>query len=271
MFGPEDLTVIIGERINPTGRKRLGEELRQGKLETALYDAAAQAEAGADYIDVNAGAPGVDEVKMLPRLVKAVSEKTGLPVCIDSADPAALAAALVEYDHPEAMINSVTADGESMDAILPLVSESGCYVIAMTKDKSGIPATVDERVSLAQRILDTAASLGIPNHKILIDCLTMPAATDSESTRVTLSSIQAISSQLGCPIVLGASNISFGMPERPVINSSFLAMAIEAGLRAAIVNPLEPGLVLSIRAADFLLARDKMGRAYLKYYRSRKD
>jgi 5-methyltetrahydrofolate--homocysteine methyltransferase len=140
----------------------------------------------------------------------------------------------------------------------------------MTKDKSGIPATVDERVVLARRILDRAASLGISNHKILVDCLTMPAATDSESTAITLSSIRAISSQLGCPVVLGASNISFGMPERPVINSAFLAMAIEAGMRAAIVNPLEPGLVLSIRAADFLLARDNMGRAYLKYYRSHK-
>jgi 5-methyltetrahydrofolate--homocysteine methyltransferase len=270
MFGPDDLTVIIGERINPTGRKKLGDELREGKLEMALHDAAVQAEAGADYIDVNAGAPGVDEIEILPRLVKAVAEETGLPVCIDSADPAALASALEEYGQPEAMINSVTADQESMDAILPLVSESGCYVIAMTKDKSGIPATVGQRVDLAERILDRATSLGIPNHRVLVDCLTMPAATDSESTKVTLSSIQAISSKLGCPIVLGASNISFGMPERPLINSAFLAMAIEAGLRAAIVNPLEPGLVLSIRAADFLLARDKMGRAYLKYYRSRK-
>ena len=270
MFGPEDLTAIIGERINPTGREKLAGELREGKMDMVLRDATAQAEAGADYIDVNVGAPGVDEIELLPRLVKAVAEETGLPVCIDSADPAALAAALNEYDHPEAMINSVTADEESMDAVLPLVGESGCYVIAMTKDKSGIPATVDERVVLARRTLDRAASLDIPSHKILVDCLTMPAATDSESTDITLSSIRAISSQLGCPVVLGASNISFGMPERPVINSAFLAMAIEAGMRAAIVNPLEPGLVLSIRAADFLLARDNMGRAYLKYYRSHK-
>jgi len=270
LFGPDDLTAIIGERINPTGRKKLAEELREEKLDLALRDAAAQAEAGADYIDVNAGAPGVDEIKMLPRLVKAVGEETGLPVCIDSADPAVLAAVLGECGHPEVLINSVTADEESMGSVLPLVSEKGCYVIAMTKDKSGIPATVEERVGLAERILERADELGIPGQRVLVDCLTMPAATDSESTRVTLTSIRSISSRLGCPIVLGASNISFGMPERPLINSAFLAMAIEAGLRAAIVNPLDPGLVLSIRAADFLLGRDNMGRAYLKHYRSSK-
>jgi 5-methyltetrahydrofolate--homocysteine methyltransferase len=270
MFGPEDLTVIIGERINPTGRARLAEELREGKMKKALSDAAAQAEAGADYIDVNVGAAGVDEIKMLPPLVKAVADATGLPVCVDSADPGALAAALKEYPNPEAIINSVTADEESMDAVLPLVGECGAYVIAMTKDRGGIPADVAGRVAKAERVLERASSFGIPPERVLVDCLALPAATDSEATRVTLDCITEIASKLKCPVVLGASNISFGMPERPAINSIFLGMAVQAGLKAAIINPLEAGLMLSIRAADFLLGRDRMGRAYLKYYRAHK-
>lgn len=271
MFGPEDLTAIIGERINPTGRRRLAEELKEGGFDLALSDARAQAEAGADYIDVNVGAPGVDEVDMLPRLVVAVVEETGLPACIDSADPAALAAALNAYGSPEALVNSITADEESMASVLPLVAEQGCYVIAMTKDRAGIPPTADGRLSLAERMLERALELGIPRERVLFDCLTIPAATETEAASVTLSSIEMIAGELGCPVALGASNISFGMPERPSINASFLSMAIRAGLRAAIVNPLEPGLVLSLRAADFLLGRDRMGRAYLKYYRGRKE
>src|SRR5512139_3335914 len=162
MFGLADLTVIIGERINPTGRAKLAEELREGKLDKAISDALAQAAAGADYIDVNVGAAGVDEVTLLPRLVEVVAAETGLPVCVDSADPAALAAALKVYDNPQAIVNSVTADDESMGAVLPLVGERGCYVIAMTKDKGGIPASVDERRAKAERILERASSFGIP-------------------------------------------------------------------------------------------------------------
>ena len=270
VFEPDDLTVIIGERINPTGRARLAEELREGKLDKALSDAAAQAEAGADYIDVNVGAAGVDEVDLLPRLVQAVAAETGLPVCVDSADPAALAAALKVYDVPQAIVNSVTADDESMDAVLPLVGERGCYVIAMTKDKEGIPATAAERTAKAERILERASSFGIPPQRVLVDCLTLPAATDTDATIVTLGAITEIREKLGCPVVLGASNISFGMPERPVLNSIFLGLAVQAGLAAAIVNPLEEDLVLSIRAADFLTGKDRMGRAYLRYYRARK-
>jgi len=271
MIQVDKRTVIIGERINPTGRARLAEELREGRLGQALGDAVAQAEAGADYIDVNVGAAGVDEVALLPRLVKAVADETGLPVCADSADSAALAAALEVYGVPEAMVNSVTADDESTDAVLPLVGDIGCYVIAMTKDRDGIPATAEERLARAERILERASSFGIPPERVLVDCLTMPAATDADAATVTLRSIALIRERLGCPVILGASNISFGMPERPVINAAFLCLAIEAGLAAAIVNPLEPGLMLSIRAADFLLGKDKMGRAYLEHYRSHKD
>ncbi|MDY6795375.1 MAG: dihydropteroate synthase [Actinomycetota bacterium] len=271
MFGPQDLTAIIGERINPTGRKKMADEFKEGRFDTALSDARAQAEAGSDYIDVNVGAAGVDEEEMLPRLVNEVAGVTGLPVCVDSADPKALAASLKRYDNPEAIVNSVTGDEDSMSSVLPLVAESGCYVIAMTKDRTGIPATPEDRLSLASRVVKRALGLGIPREKVLVDCLTIPAATEGGAASITLSSIEMIVSELGCPVALGASNISFGMPMRPTINAAFLSMAVRAGLRAAIVNPLEPGLVTSIRAADFLLGNDRMGRAYLNYYRSRKE
>jgi 5-methyltetrahydrofolate--homocysteine methyltransferase len=270
MFGPNDLTAIIGERINPTGRAKLADELREGKLDKALSDAVAQAEAGADYIDVNVGTAGVDEVALLPRLVQAVAKETGLPVCVDSADSSALAAALKKYNTPDAIVNSVTADDESMDPVLPLVGESGCFLIAMTKDRGGIPSSAAGRIEKAEYILERASSFGIGPERILVDCLTLPASTDSDATPVTLQAIAETRGKLGCPVVLGASNISFGMPERPVINAAFLGLAVQAGLSAAIVNPLESGLVLSIRAADFLLGKDNMGRAYLKYYRAHK-
>jgi 5-methyltetrahydrofolate--homocysteine methyltransferase len=200
-----------------------------------------------------------------------VASETALPVCIDSADPAALLAALRRHPEPASIVNSVTADEESLQEILPVVAEAGCYVIAMTKSRQGIPATAGERIALAETILETASKFGIGRERILVDCLTLPAATDSSSTEVTLDCITRLKEQLECPAVLGASNISFGMPERPAINSAFLSMAVRAGLRAAIINPLEPGLVLSLKAADFLAGKDKMGRAYLKYYRGRKE
>jgi 5-methyltetrahydrofolate--homocysteine methyltransferase len=270
MFAHDELTVIIGERINPTGRAGLADDLRAGKLDMAVSDALAQADAGADYIDVNVGAAGVNEVELLPRLVKAVAGETGLPICVDSADTSALAAALKVYSSPQAIVNSVTADEESMDAVLPLVGECGCFVIGMTKDRGGIPATVDERMAMAQAIVERASSFGIPVEKVLVDCLTLPVATDTDAATITLDAITVIREKLGCPVVLGVSNVSFGMPERPLINSVFLGLAVRAGLSAAIVNPLEEGLVLSVRAADFLTGKDKMGRGYLKYYRAHK-
>jgi 5-methyltetrahydrofolate--homocysteine methyltransferase len=271
LFGPDDLTAIIGERINPTGRSKLAEELSQGKLDIALADARAQAEAGADYISVNVGAAGVDEAKLLPLLVMEVAESTGLAICVDSADPAALVAALDEYRSPRAIINSITADDQSMDTVLPLVEKYGCFVIAMTKDKKSIPDTPQGRSAMAERLLERAETYGIPRERVLIDCLTFPAATAADAALATLQSIRHISDKLRCPVVLGASNISFGMPSRLVINRVFLAMAIQAGLKAAIVNPLESDLVLSIRAADFLSGKDRMGRSYLKYYREHRE
>ncbi|MFH1150407.1 MAG: dihydropteroate synthase [Actinomycetota bacterium] len=262
-------TLIIGERINPTGRPRLAEQLAKGDLETALADARAQAEAGADVIDVNVGVPGVDEVPLLERAALEVAEATGLPVCIDSSDPAALAAVLPAL--PEGtFVNSVTGDAEALEVLLPPVAESGAMLIAMAKDMSGIPETADDRIEVARRIVEAAAGHGIPPERILIDFLTLPVATDPGSAVLACECIRRAGKELGAGTVLGASNISFGMPTRNILNSAFLAMAVEAGLTAAILNPLEEGVVQAVLAADVIAGRDPRGRRFLKDFRARR-
>jgi len=261
-------TLIIGERINPTGRPRLAEALKAGDLDLVVEEALRQADAGAEVIDINVGAPGVDEASLLPRAVGAVREATGLPVCADSSSPAALLAALELY--PDIMVNSVTADPDFLDQLLPAVAESQAVVVGITKDQAGIPETVEERMALAGRIVERASSLGIEPQRILLDFLTVPVSTDPRSALLTLECIGRAGPQWGAGTVLGASNISFGLPTREVVNAAFLSMAIAAGLSAAIVNPLEPGIVQAVLAADMLAGRDRMGRRFLKDYRERR-
>lgn len=260
-------TLVIGERINPTGRPRLAEQLRSGQLELVLAEARAQAEAGADMIDVNVGTPGVDETVLLPNVVKAVHDETGLPVCADSSHAPALVATLGVV--PDLVINSVTGDPASMDEILPAIADSDAFLVGITKDHTFIPKTVDERIAMAERIVGRAESLGIGRERMLIDFLTVPVSAEPKSADVTLECVRQ-GALMGVGTVLGASNISFGMPERALFNSSFLSMAIRAGLSAAILNPLEPGLVQSVLAADVLAGRDVMARRFLKDYRKRK-
>lgn len=262
-------TLVVGERINPTGRRKLAEELREGGLETVIANARAQAEAGADVIDVNVGAPGVDESRLLPGAALAVYEETGLPVCVDSSDVEALKAAMDALPGEDTLVNSVTGDEEMMEFLLPAVAESGAFLVGITKDRSGIPRTVEERLAVGRRILEGAERYGIGKERILLDFLTLPAATDAEAARVTLACIERASREWGVGTILGASNVSFGMPERGVINAAFLAMAIARGLTAALVNPLEEGVVQAILAADMLVGRDAMGRRYLKDFRRR--
>ncbi len=261
-------TIIIGERINPTGRPKLAAELAGGGLEMALAEASAQAQAGADVIDVNVGAPGVDEAELLPRLALEVHRVTGLAVCADSSDPAALSAALAVL--PEgSLVNSVTGDDDSLETVLPAAAERRAVVIGMAKDRAGIPADARGRLDIARRIVERAGRYGIEPGRVLIDFLTLPVATETGSARLTLECIRA-AAELGAGTVLGASNVSFGMPTRNLLNAAFLAMAVEAGLTAAIVNPLEPGIVQAVLAADVLVGRDGMGRRYLKDFRQRR-
>ena len=235
-FGPGLPTVIIGERINPTGRKNLAEELKEGKLNIVEEDARKQAEAGADIIDVNVGAVGVDEEEMLPRVVKKVMEATSKPICIDSANPEAIKKALEAYSY-KALINSVNGEERSMEKILPIVKESGNAVVCLNMDEKGIPNDAKTRVNIAKRIIERAESLGIPREDIVVDCLAMAAATDSNSARVTLETLRRVTEEFGIFTTIGASNISFGMPNRPLLNIQFLSMAILSGLTAPIVHP----------------------------------
>ncbi len=264
----ESHTIIIGERINPTGRPRLAEALKGGNLEVVVEEARLQAEAGAEVVDVNVGTPGIDEAALLPEAVGAVREAVGLPVCADSSSPAALRAVLRLY--PDVMINSVTAEPSFLEDLLPAVAESEARLVGITKDRTGIPATAEERLALAERIIERASDFGIAAERILLDFLTVPVATEPLSAVVTLECIRAARDRWGSCTVLGASNISFGLPARPTVNAAFLAMAVHAGLSAAIVNPLEPGIVQTILAADMLAGRDRMGRRFLTDYRTRR-
>ncbi len=262
-------TLIIGERINPTGRQRLATELKAGNLEYVAEEARAQGDAGADIIDVNVGAPGINEAELLPRMALAVQEATGLPVCMDSSDPAALQAAL-KVAAEGSLVNSVTGDADVMDQLLPAVAEHNALVVAITKNHAGIPMGFEERMDMARRIVSRAASFGIGPERILVDFLTMPVASEPDSVSVTLRCIVAGITEMGVGTVLGASNISFGMPTRNIVNASFLSMCIRSGLSAAIVNPLEPGIVQTILAADMLCGRDPRGRRFLADYRARR-
>ena len=265
-FGQGLPTVIIAERINPTGRKKLAEELKEGRLDTVEEDAKKQAEAGAHIIDVNVGAVGVDEVDMLPKAVKKVMEVTDKPICIDSANPKALKSALEAYPH-KALINSVNGKEESMEEILPLVKESGSAVVCLTMDESGIKNDVESRLEVARKIIKRAESIGIKRDDLVVDCLVMTASTDVNSGNITLETMRRVVKEFGVSTTMGASNISFGMPNRELLNIHFITMSIANGLTAPITDPLIEGLIPAMRAADFLAGRDPFGMVYISDYR----
>jgi len=261
-------TVIIGERINPTEKKRLAHDLSKGKFDVLIQEALSQKKAGADILDVNVAAPGADETILLPKAVSKVLEVSGLPVCIDSSNPEALKKALEVYPY-KALVNSVTGQEKSLKAVLPLVKKFGASVVGLIMDDKGIPKTVDKRFEVAKRIIETAKSYGIAKEDIVIDCLCLAQAAEPDSGVVTLETLRKVSRELGVATVLGVSNISFGMPDRKIINLSFLAQAISQGLNAAIVDPTIEGVVETILASDFLAGRDSYGKRYLKYYREK--
>ncbi len=190
-------TLVVGERINPTGRKKLAEELRDARLDTVIAEARAQEEAGADAIDVNVGVPGVDETRLLPRAARAVYEETGLPVCVDSAEVEALKAALAVLPGEDTLVNSVTGDRDMMREPLPAVAESGAFLVGITKDMSGIPRTVEERLAVGERILEEAERHGIDRRRVFLDFLTVPVATGVETAEVTLSCIERAAREWG--------------------------------------------------------------------------
>lgn len=265
LIGPDEPIVIIGERINPTGRKAFSAELQAGDLSRVTRDAEAQAKAGARVLDVNVGAASVDEVALLPQAVQLVQETVDLPVSIDSANPDAIAAGL-KVAQGRALINSVNGEKEKLDAILPLVAEYNTAVIALCMDDDGIPGTPEARLKVAEAILTAAQAHGIPAESILFDPLVMAVSADHNAAIVTIKTAQLIRSELGCNMTAGASNGSHGMPERDLLNTVMLALLAQAGVNAPIANPLKNGL--SVRAIDLLMGHDEWGMGYIKAYRA---
>jgi len=257
-------TVLIGERINPTGKKRLAEALRAGDLSVACEEAMTQVAAGADILDVNAGATGIDEVAMLPRVVEAVSAVVDVPLCIDSRKIEALKAAL-EVCPGRPIVNSVTGEEASLLAVLPLVKERGLPVIGLTLDEKGIPAEPEARVAIAHRIVERAEALGIPREDVIIDCLTLSLGANVKAGLATLEASRRVRDELGCNQTQGASNISHGLPNRPVLNGAYLAMAIEAGLTCPTVDVAQ--VRMAVLSADLVLGRDNYAMRFIAAFR----
>ncbi len=261
--------VMIGERINPTGRKVLAAEMKAGVMDRVKADAIAQVEAGAQMLDVNAGVPGIDEPALLVATIKAVSEVTDVPLCIDSSVIEALEAALAVYEG-KALVNSVTAEGERMDRILPLVKKYGAAVIGMSNDETGITMVPQERVEIARRIIDRAAYYGIPREDIVIDPIAMTVAADPQAGLITLETMRLIKEQLGNNMTCGASNVSFGLPDRSILNAAFFPVATHAGLSCAITNPLIPEVRKAVLASDLLLGHDEYAMQWIADFRAQK-
>lgn len=264
-ISPANPTVIIGERINPTGKKKLAEALRVGDMDYVRQLALTQIEQGAQVLDVNVGAAGVEEEAMLPLAVRTVAEATGLPISIDSTDEKALPAALkICGDHP--LINSVNGEEASLARVLPLAKEYGASVIGLTMDDDGIPDSAEGRLRVAERIVERAGQMGIGPERILVDCLALTVGADHRAGSITLDAIRLVRDKLGVNLTLGASNVSHGLPDRDILNSYFIAMAIAAGVSCPIVDPgkSRPAIVI----ADLLTGRDEYAQSYLAFYRS---
>ena len=258
--------VIIGERINPTGRKVLAAEMKAGVMDRVRADAIAQVEAGAQMLDVNAGVPGIDEPALLVAAIEAVSEVTDVPICIDSSVIEALEAALTVYQG-KALVNSVTAEDERMDRILPIVKKYGAAVIGMSNDETGITMVPQERVEIARRIIDRAQYYGIPREDVVIDPIAMTVAADPQAGVITLETMRLIKEQLGNNMTCGASNVSFGLPDRPIVNAAFFSVAMHAGLTSAITNPLVPEVRKAVLASDLLLGHDEYAMRWISTFR----
>ncbi len=266
-IGSEQPFCIIGERINPTGRKTFAEQLRGGDLSTVTADAIAQAEAGADVLDINAGIPLVDEPELLMSMIRTAQAAVDLPICIDSSVIEALEAGLSVYEG-RALVNSVTAEDDRLQEILPLVARHGAAVIGLANDETGIPATPDERLINARKIVSVAGDHGIAAHDVIIDPLAMTVGADTEAVTTTLATIRLIRDELGVNMCLGASNVSFGLPQRHVLNAAFLPMAMAAGLTSAIMSTA-PVCVESVRGSDLLLGHDAWGSSWIAAHRAR--
>lgn len=248
--------------------KKLLKALKQGDFDIVRRDAERQVAAGAKILDVNAGVPGADEVELLNQVLTTVMETTEVPLCIDTADPEALEAALSIYEG-KPLVNSVNGEERSLEAVLPLVKEYGTSVIGLCMDDEGIPPTAQDRFEVAAKIIERASKLGIPPSDVIIDPLALTMGSDHNSGKIALETTQSVVAEFGVNVTMGVSNISFGMPARHHINATFIAMAILAGLTCPITNPLEPEVKIGILAADLSMGRDEYGMNWIKAFRQR--
>jgi 5-methyltetrahydrofolate--homocysteine methyltransferase len=261
-------TVIIGERINPTGRKKLSEALRTGDLEMVRKEALDQVAAGADIIDCNVNAPGVNDVEVLPKAVKVVQEAVDAPMCLDSPNKDALEAALKVYKG-RPLVNSVSGEEASLKRMLPLVKEYGCAVIGLVQDDEGIPKNAERRIAIAHKIVERAEKAGVAPENIVIDVLTFAIGAEPKSGLDVLEAIRRIKEELGVNITMGASNISFGMPDRAVINNAWASAVIVAGATALITDAAK--IRPAILATDLILGRDRFARRFIEDHRKREQ
>ncbi len=268
-IGPNQPFVIIGERINPTGRKALAAEMAAGNYERVKSDALAQVAAGAQMLDVNAGIPMIDEPAVLADIVQLVQELVEVPLCIDSSIVAALEAGLAVYKG-KPLVNSVTGEDDRLETVLPLVAEHNAAVIGITNDESGISHDPDARFEVAKKIVERAESFGIPRQDVIIDPLAMPVGAVNTAGVTLFTITRRVREELGCNTVCGASNISFGLPDREGLNMAFLAMAISAGMTSAITNPLVEGVRKTVLAGDVFMGLDENCLAWLQYSRDAK-
>jgi len=257
-------TVIIGERINPTGKKRLAESLKAGDLSIVRKEALEQVAAGAAILDCNVSLPGMSDMKLLPEAVKIIQDTVDVPVCIDSASEDALAAALKVYKG-KPLVNSVSGEKGRLERILPLIKEYGAAVIGLAQDDEGIPKSAERRVAIAYKIVEAADKIGIPREDIVIDVMTYAIGAEPKSARDVLTALRQIRTELGLNMTMGASNLSFGMPDRQVLNNTWIAMVIEAGGTALIADASR--VMPAVLSADLILGRDRFARRYLEEHR----
>jgi len=266
VIGGQRPFVIIGERINPTGRKSLGREMAAGNFDRVRSDALAQVAAGAHMLDVNAGIPMADEPAIMAEAIQIVQSVVDVPIAIDSSVVAALASGLEAYQG-KALVNSVTGESERLESVLPLIAEHGAAVIGIANDETGISHDINVRFDVAKKIVERAESYGIPREDVVIDPLAMPAGAVPGAGATFIELVRRIRSELGVNTTCGASNVSFGLPGRPSLNAAFLAMIISAGMACAITNPLEAEMVKATLGADALMGHDENCQAWIKYHK----
>ncbi|MDG2296849.1 MAG: dihydropteroate synthase [Gammaproteobacteria bacterium] len=270
IIDPNQSFVIIGERINPTNRKLLAEEMKAGNLERVEKDAMSQINAGAQILDVNAGVPLADEPKILADSIKLIQSISDVPLCIDSSIVEALKCGLEAYQG-KALLNSVTGEEERLETVLPLVKQFGCAVIGISNDDSGISEDINVRFEVAKKIVERAMDYGIPKEDILIDPLVMPIGAINDAGKQVIELIKKLQNELQVNTTCGASNLSFGLPNRHGLNTAFIAMAIANGMPCAITNPLEKEIMQSIRGANVVMGHDPECSDWIMNYREPRE